>query len=468
MSVLGELGSLVGWEQGRISPAIYFDEEVYRRELARIFEGSWLPVGHEDMVRNPGDYVTNYMGEVPVILVRDRGGRVRVLINKCRHRGNQVCLFDRGNVRGFTCSYHGWAYGTDGRLISVPMEEEFYHGALEKEKWGLEEAGVVNFHGLIFATLNREAPSFEDWLGADVRWWLQHFVLAEPIGGLEALPGWHRCESPANWKLIAENFIGDNYHFAHTHTSWIRVARAFRERGILTPMTTAPHSALRGADAKYSVTAGYRSGAPLGLGALLARTEALHERDLEDARPLGPAAVEWVRERNARMSKALAEYEPRPGCFGHGLLFPNLGLMGYVSPMIGRHFLLFHPRGPAAHEIWQWTMVEREAPESVKELAVQRVYQGQHMAGVIAPDDVENFERIVEASHSPRTWRYPMNYEIHLGHDEDQLPHVPGNIGAEPSEVNQREFYRFWLEVMSDSDAQGPAGRPDGGVSQAV
>jgi phenylpropionate dioxygenase-like ring-hydroxylating dioxygenase large terminal subunit len=455
MSVLGELGSLVGWERGRISPGIYFDEEVYRREHARIFEGGWVPVGHEDMVRNPGDYVTNYMGEVPVILVRDRAGTVRVLVNKCRHRGNQVCLFDRGNVRGWTCSYHGWSYGTDGRLISVPGEEEFYHGALEKDQWGLEEAAVVNFCGLVFASLNRDGPAFEDWLGEDVRWWLRHLVLAEPVGGLEALPGWHRYESPANWKLIAENFIGDNYHFAHTHTSWLRVRHAFQERGILTPMTTAPHSALHGS-AKYSVTAGYRSGAPLGLGAMLTYSEALLERDLADARPLGPAAVDWVRDRHDRMSKALAGYEPRPAYFGHGALFPNLGLMGYVSPMTGKHFMLFHPRGPAAHEIWQWTMVEREAPEPVKELAVQRVYQGQHMAGVVAPDDVENFERIVEASRSPRTWREPMNYEIHLGHDQDQLPHLPGNVGAEPSEVNQREFYRFWLELMRlDGDKRG-------------
>ena len=117
MSVLGELGSLVGWERGRISPAIYFDPEVYRREHARIFEGSWVPVGHEEMVRNPGDYVANYLGEVPVIVARDRAGVIRVLINKCRHRGNQVCLFDRGNVRGFTCSYHGWSYALDGHLV---------------------------------------------------------------------------------------------------------------------------------------------------------------------------------------------------------------------------------------------------------------------------------------------------------------------------------------------------------------
>ncbi|MHB8220988.1 MAG: SRPBCC family protein, partial [Acidimicrobiales bacterium] len=249
-------------------------------------------------------------------------------------------------------------------------------------------------------------------------------------------------------KLISENFIGDNYHFSHTHTSWIRVAKAFREKGVITPMTSAPHSALAGGGGKYSVTAGRVGSAPLGLGALLTFSEALHERDQADARPLGKAAMDWVNYRAEQRAKALADYHPRPDSFGHGLLFPNLGLMGYVSPMIGKHFLLFHPRGPESHETWQWTMVEREAPDVVKELAIQRVYQGQYMAGVIAPDDVENFERIVEASHSPRTWRHPMNYEIHLGYDQDQVPSLPGTVGAEPSEVNQREFYRAWLDLM--------------------
>ena len=440
------LGSLVRWEEGLVSPMIYFDEEIYREELSRVFESGWVPLGHEDMIRNPGDYVTNYIGEVPVIVVRDRSGTIRVFINRCRHRGNTVCLFDRGNVRAFTCSYHGWTYRTDGALISVPEEQEFYHGALDKTAWGLEEAAeVVNFHGLIFATLNKHAPAFNDWLGEDVRWWLENFVLATPLGGLETLPGFHRYRSPANWKLMSENFIGDNYHFAHTHTSWIRVMKEFREKGIETVMTTSP---LQWTEPTYEVTAGYRTGCPLGLGALRLHSEALLERDLGHAAELGPDVVEWVRERNDAMAKAMAGYEPRSYGFGHGLMYPNLGLMGYMSPFIGKHFLLFHPRGPIEHEIWQWTMVEKNAPESAKEIAVQRTYQGQHMAGIIAPDDVENFERIVEASHSPRTWRNPSNYTIHLGHDADQFPNLPGNVGAEPSEVNQREFYRFWLDSM--------------------
>jgi phenylpropionate dioxygenase-like ring-hydroxylating dioxygenase large terminal subunit len=453
VTVLNHLQDLVAWEEGIISPAIYFDEEVYRQEQERVFSHSWMPVGHEDMLRNPGDYVTNYIGEVPIIVLRNNEGVIRVLINRCRHRGNEVCLFDRGNARHFTCSYHGWVYNLDGTLTGVPLERQLYEGGLDRDAWGLEAAPhVINFKGLIFASLDANAPPFDQWLGEDVRWWLETFILGEPVGGLEMLPGWHRYRSPGNWKLMAENFIGDNYHVPVTHTSWLRAAQELREEGVEIPMVTSP---LRTNEPTYEITAGYGRGCPLGLGALRLYSDKMFERDLQEAESLSPRAVAWVRERHARMDKVLEEVEPRPYALVNGLLFPNLGLMGYMSPTIGRHFLLFHPRGAAEHEIWQWTMVEREAPDEVKEIATQRVYQGQHMAGVIAPDDVENFERVVEAMRAPRTWKLPLNFQAHLTDDHDQLPGLPGNVGAEPSEVNQREFYRYWLELMTPSSNGG-------------
>uniref|UniRef100_UPI00261AF7C4 aromatic ring-hydroxylating oxygenase subunit alpha n=1 Tax=Pseudonocardia sp. TaxID=60912 RepID=UPI00261AF7C4 len=213
MTSASELREIVDWQNGLVAPAVHFDEDLYRIEADRVFNRSWLVVGHEDMVRKPGDYVTNYMGEVPVIVVRDAGGQIRVLVNRCSHRGNQVCLFDRGNVKGFTCSYHGWSYGLDGTLTGAPMEQMLYRGELDKAAWGLEEvAKVANFKGLLLASFDPAAPALEEWLGEDVRWWLENFVLAGPLGGLEALPGWHRYRSPGNWKLISENFIGDDYH----------------------------------------------------------------------------------------------------------------------------------------------------------------------------------------------------------------------------------------------------------------
>jgi hypothetical protein len=155
-----------------------------------------------------------------------------------------------------------------------------------------------------------------------------------------------------------------------------------------------------------------------------------------------------VQERHRRFQEVLKDREIKPYGFMNGLIFPNQGLMGFNSPMVGRHFLTFQPRGVWEHEVWQWTMVEREAPKAVKELAAQRVYQGQHMAGTIGVDDVENFERLTEVNRARRNWRRPFNYRIHLGHEEEGPRGLPVNLGPNPSEVNQRQFYRFWLDLM--------------------
>lgn len=451
---IAALRRAVDWENGLVNASIHYDPEIYRTEAERVFNRAWLVVGHEDMVRKPGDYITNYMGEVPVIVVRDAGGEIRVLVNKCAHRGNQVCLFDRGNVKGFTCSYHGWSYGLDGTLTGAPMEEMFYRGELDKAAWGLESvAKVANFQGLLFATFDHSAPALEEWLDEDVRWWLENFVLSTPLGGLEMLPGWHRYRSPGNWKLVSENFIGDNYHvFSATHVAWLSLIREALESGMRTPILTYPGGAVGGP--VYEVSAGDRGrGAPMGMGMVTVDNEEVFKRDLAEAQELGPEAVEWVEFRREKLAEITKDRGGTPYGFMNGLIYPNMGLMGFYSPLLGRHFQCFHPRGPMEHECWQWTMVERDAPQVVKDLAVQRVYQGQHMAGVIAPDDLENLERMVEAGRPARNWSRPFHYGLQLGHEQEAPQGLPGNLGPNPSEVDQRRFYRFWLEMMEGSRA---------------
>ena len=55
-----ELHDIVDWKEGLISPAVLFDNEVYRQEQERVFGRAWLVVGHEDMVRYV-NYVLNKM-----------------------------------------------------------------------------------------------------------------------------------------------------------------------------------------------------------------------------------------------------------------------------------------------------------------------------------------------------------------------------------------------------------------------
>jgi phenylpropionate dioxygenase-like ring-hydroxylating dioxygenase large terminal subunit len=119
------LSAGAGGPEGRADqPRDFVNEEIYQQELERLFARVWLFVGHESQIPNPGDYFVSGMGEESVILCRDRAGKVHVFLNSCRHRGMKVCRYDEGSTPVFTCPYHGWSYGTDGKLVGVPYFRE--------------------------------------------------------------------------------------------------------------------------------------------------------------------------------------------------------------------------------------------------------------------------------------------------------------------------------------------------------
>jgi len=134
---------MVDLAAGRISREIFVNEQIYAEEQEKIFARAWLFVGHESQIPNPGDFVSSCMGEEAVILSRDRAGEVHVFLNSCRHRGMKVCRYDEGNTAVFTCPYHGWSYGTDGRLVGVPYFREAYHSTLDRSQSGLVEVAQL-------------------------------------------------------------------------------------------------------------------------------------------------------------------------------------------------------------------------------------------------------------------------------------------------------------------------------------
>jgi len=139
------------------------------------------------------------MGEDPVILCRDSGGRIRAFLNMCRHRGNRVCRADSGNAKYFVCSFHGWGYTSEGKLVSVPGIKEYYREELDLDRWGLVEvAQLETYKGLIFATFDPATPPLLEYLGGHER----HLDLAldRRAGGTEAdEEGRAPWFSPAAW-----------------------------------------------------------------------------------------------------------------------------------------------------------------------------------------------------------------------------------------------------------------------------
>src|ERR1700686_1406432 len=207
--------------RGLISRRIFIEPEIYERELERIFARCWPYLCHDSQIPQPGDFLTTYMGEDPVLVMRGSDGKVRAFLNVCRHRGNRLCRADDGNAASLTCAYHGWTYGNDGRLTGVPNLKEAYHGDLDRERWGLVPvAQLDSYKGLFFATFDPEAPPLREYLG-EMTWYLDAFFDRQE-GGIEVGGGLHKWVMPCNWKPPAENFAGDGYHVTWSHLSAVR------------------------------------------------------------------------------------------------------------------------------------------------------------------------------------------------------------------------------------------------------
>ena len=215
-----DMHALVDAEHGLISRRIFIEPEIYQEELKNIFARCWLFLCHDSQIPSAGDFFTTWMGEDPVLVVRDTSGRVHAFLNVCRHRGNRLCRADSGNAASFTCAYHGWTYRNDGRLSGVPYLKEAYHNALDRDSWGLAPVAQLDtYKGLWFATFEPEAPPLREYLG-EMAWYLDAFFDRRE-GGIEVIGGMHKWVMPCNWKFPAENFGGDGYHTSWSHRSAI-------------------------------------------------------------------------------------------------------------------------------------------------------------------------------------------------------------------------------------------------------
>src|SRR5205085_1744299 len=72
----------------------YSDPDIYAFELGRIFNRCWQYAGSVHKLARPGDHIVCQMGRVPILITRDRTGRLNGFVNVCRHRAFPVALED--------------------------------------------------------------------------------------------------------------------------------------------------------------------------------------------------------------------------------------------------------------------------------------------------------------------------------------------------------------------------------------
>lgn len=203
----------------RIPDWIYTSEEIYDREMERIFRGrTWNYVGFEAEIPNPGDFRRSYVGAVPVIFCRAADGSAHVLENRCRHRGAEFCRELKGNNPEFMCPYHQWTYSLKGDLIGVPFRRGLKgEGGMPKD-FRLEDNGLLKLKttsrgGVVFASFDADIEPLEDYLTADI---VNDFDATFDGREIEIMGYW-RNRLRGNWKLYHEN-LKDPYHATLLHT----------------------------------------------------------------------------------------------------------------------------------------------------------------------------------------------------------------------------------------------------------
>lgn len=208
--LLGELdASIADVSKAVTLPAeLYTSEEVLAFEREAIYAKEWLCVGRADRIPNPGDWFTVVLADEPIIVARDKAGVIHAMSAVCQHRAMQICE-GQGNDTKFTCPYHHWIYGLDGRLLGAPAMERTE--GFEKADFGLPALQVETWQGFVFVNMDPTAPPLAPTLSR-YEPYLANYDLSNTV-----CPGtFTLTDLPWNWKVMFENF-NDGYHANRLH-----------------------------------------------------------------------------------------------------------------------------------------------------------------------------------------------------------------------------------------------------------
>ena len=225
------------WPAGvtRVPLRLYGDAEIAAREQTGLFEGkTWNFLCLDAEVPKPGDYITTFVGQTPVVVTRDRDGTFAGFENRCAHRGALLCLKSHGNAKEISCVYHNWTYDLKGNLTGVTFQRGIkgkggMPADFDKAQHGPRKLRIASLNGLLFGTFSDATPPLEQYLGPEIVGRIKR-VMRKPVKVL----GYIDQILPNNWKLYMEN-VKDPYHASllHTFFTTFKINRLSQPGGII-------------------------------------------------------------------------------------------------------------------------------------------------------------------------------------------------------------------------------------------
>jgi len=201
---------------------VYLSQELFDLEMERLWRDTWVYVGHDSQVPNVGDFYSTEIARQPLIMLRDEGKKVRVLMNRCAHKGARLVSAASGQCenRLLRCPYHGWTYRLDGSIRIIPVKSGYEGTTLQESpnsRGIVNVAHVENYRGFVFARLSEQGVGFREYFG-DSLTSIDNMVERSPEGRLEVAGGVLRFMHDCNWKMFVEN-LNDTMHPMVAHES---------------------------------------------------------------------------------------------------------------------------------------------------------------------------------------------------------------------------------------------------------
>ena len=412
---------------------VYTDPEVFDLEMERIWNRSWIYVGHDSQVKQPGDYFATSIGRQPVVMTRHKDGKAYVLFNRCSHKGAQVVGDSCGNMPRLRCSYHGYVFDTDGTLLHIPREEGYSGAGFGKgraESNMQQVPRVDSYHGLVFASLAPDGPDLKTWLsGAAVS--IDNLVERSPEGRIEIAGGCFRYLHDSNWKMFVEN-LNDAMHPMVVHQSSSGTAkRVFDERlkeddpvpfelEMLAPFTNNyeffEKMGLTAWDYGHSVTGGKFS---------------IHSA-YSPIPGYMDALIGKYGEQKAREILAVNRHNT--------VVYPSFTLKGAITSI-----RVVKPVAVDKTVIESWVFRQVGAPEELFQRSITYCNLINSHANLVGPDDYEAYHRLQYGlqTQDGNEW---VSQHRHLGEDEvdeDGTRHATGT-----SDMVFRHQFRTWKDYM--------------------
>ena len=398
----------------RVHGSLYTDPRIFAEELERIWYRTWVYVGHESEVPQPGDYVRKNIGPQDLVMTRDREGQVHLLVNRCAHRANLVCEDERGNSNSFRCPYHGWTFRNNGELLGYPYHQGY--GGRGKLNLGMATVPrVESYRGFVFGSFAEDGPTLTEHLGAAAGE-IDRLCRLSPEGEVELNAGWLKHRTRANWKLLAENET-DGYHPQFVH-------------GSIFSVTGSPIGALY-SEKSVAVTR------DLGNGHSENDLRPEFRRHGQPMRWFGttedrvPDYVAKMREvYGEEAEKILVEGAP------HVMIFPNLFIAEIQVFMI---------QPLAVDECVQHaTAVQLKGAPELNRRMVSQSIGSVGPAGMLLADDTEMYERNQLGAEQLR----PEWFEIKRGVHRERLDERGLRVGNATDETGMRGFWAHYRKLM--------------------